>query len=194
METSDSDLVEAAVAGNNKALEELLRRHQPRLRAVCRRILNNDADADDATQNALVAVVRGLPTFDMRSAFGTWAYRIATNSALDEARRRRRRPHVGREELDGGAIVDLGSGRVFASIEERDALENALALVPEDFRVAVVLRDIADLDYDEIAQVLGVPIGTVRSRIARGRAHLTDIFRNRMGREERQSRDSKEYP
>jgi RNA polymerase sigma-70 factor, ECF subfamily len=192
METSDSDLVEAAIAGSNSALEELLRRHQPRLRAVCRRILNNDADADDATQNALVAVVRGLPSFDQRSAFGTWAYRIATNSALDEARRRKRRPHLGREELDGGAIVDLGSSRVFASIEERDALEKALALVPEDFRVAVVLRDIADLDYDEIAQVLGVPIGTVRSRIARGRAHLTDIFRNRMGREERQIRDSKE--
>jgi RNA polymerase sigma-70 factor (ECF subfamily) len=194
METPDSDLVEAATTGDERALEELLRRHQPRLRVVCRRILNNDADADDATQNALVAIVRGLPTFDSRAAFGTWAYRIATNSALDEARRRKRRPRVGREEIDTEAIVDMGSSRVFASIEERDALAKALALIPEDFRVALVLRDIADLDYDEIAQVLGVPIGTVRSRIARGRAHLADIFRNRMGREERQSHDSKEQP
>ncbi|MFM8650092.1 MAG: RNA polymerase sigma factor, partial [Actinomycetota bacterium] len=172
VERTDSELVESAVAGDSRAVEEILRRHQPRLRAVCRRILNNDADADDATQNALIAVVRSLPSFDGRSAFSTWTYRIATNAALDEARRRQRRPSIGREELDTTRIVDLSSDRVFAALDERDALEKALSTVPEDFRVAVVLRDIADLDYEQIAQVLGIPIGTVRSRIARGRAHL----------------------
>lgn len=192
VDNTDSELVESAVAGDARAVEELLRRHQPRLRAVCRRILNSDADADDATQNALIAIVRALPSFDGRSAFGTWAYRIATNAALDEARRRQRRPTVGREELDATRIVDLSSDRVFASLDERDALERALASVPEDFRVAVVLRDVADLDYDQIAQVLGVPIGTVRSRIARGRAHLADVLRNRDGVGERQSLDSKD--
>ena len=192
VDITDSELVEAAVAGQTRAVEELLRRHQPRLRAVCRRILNNDADADDATQNALIAIVRALPSFDGRSAFGTWAYRIATNAALDEARRRQRRPSVGREELDATRIVDLSSDRVFASLDERDALERALASVPEDFRVAVVLRDVADLDYEQIAQVLGVPIGTVRSRIARGRAHLADVLRNRSGVGERQSLDTKD--
>lgn len=192
VDVTDSELVEAAVAGQTRAVEELLRRHQPRLRAVCRRILNNDADADDATQNALIAIVRALPSFDGRSAFGTWAYRIATNAALDEARRRQRRPRIGRDELDVSTLVDLSSDRVFASLDERDALEKALASVPEDFRVAVVLRDVADLDYDQIAQVLEVPIGTVRSRIARGRAHLADILRNRDGVGERQSLDSKD--
>jgi RNA polymerase sigma-70 factor (ECF subfamily) len=191
-ERTDSELVESAVSGETQAIEQLLRRHQPRLRAVCRRILNNDADADDATQNALIAIVRSLPSFDGRSAFGTWAYRIATNAALDEARRRKRRPTIGRDELDTTRIVDLSSDRVFASLDERDALEQALAMVPEDFRVAVVLRDVADLDYEEIAQVLGIPIGTVRSRIARGRAHLADLLRNRSGVGDRQSFDTKD--
>lgn len=192
VDITDSELVESAVAGKTQAIEELLRRHQPQLRAVCRRILNNDADADDATQNALIAIVRSLPSFDGRSSFGTWAYRIATNAALDEARRRQRRPRIGREELDTTRIVDLSSSRVFASLDERDALERALASVPDDFRVALVLRDVADLDYDEIAQVLGIPIGTVRSRIARGRAHLADIFRNHDGVDDRQSLATKD--
>jgi|DEB19_MinimDraft_3_1074340.scaffolds.fasta_scaffold21260_2 RNA polymerase sigma-70 factor, ECF subfamily len=192
VERTDSELVESAMAGDSRAIEEILRRHQPRLRAVCRRILNNDADADDATQNALIAIVRSLSSFDGRSAFSTWAYRIATNAALDEARRRQRRPSIGREELDTTRIVDLSSDRVFASLDERDALEKALSTVPEDFRVAVVLRDVADLDYEQIAQVLGIPIGTVRSRIARGRAHLADVLRNRDGVGDRQSLDTKD--
>ena len=192
VERTDSELVESAMAGDSRAIEEILRRHQPRLRAVCRRILNNDADADDATQNALIAIVRSLSSFDGRSAFSTWTYRIATNAALDEARRRQRRPSIGREELDTTRIVDLSSDRVFAALDERDALEKALATVPEDFRVAVVLRDVADLDYEQIAQVLGIPIGTVRSRIARGRAHLADVLRNRDGVGDRQSLDTKD--
>lgn len=192
VERTDSELVESAMAGDSRAIEEILRRHQPRLRAVCRRILNNDADADDATQNALIAIVRSLSSFDSRSAFSTWTYRIATNAALDEARRRQRRPSIGREELDTTRIVDLSSDRVFAALDERDALEKALATVPEDFRVAVVLRDVADLDYEQIAQVLGIPIGTVRSRIARGRAHLADVLRNRDGVGDRQSLDTKD--
>jgi len=192
VERTDSELVESAMAGDSRAIEEILRRHQPRLRAVCRRILNNDADADDATQNALIAIVRSLSSFDGRSAFSTWTYRIATNAALDEARRRQRRPSIGREELDTTRIVDLSSDRVFAALDERDALEKALSTVPEDFRVAVVLRDVADLDYEQIAQVLGIPIGTVRSRIARGRAHLADVLRNRDGVGDRQSLDTKD--
>ena len=194
MDQSDNELVDQAKAGDSRALEELLRRHQPRLRTVCRRILNNDADGDDAAQNALIAIVRALPTFDARSAFGTWAYRIATNAALDEARRRQRRPQIGRDELDASSIVDLDSSRVFSSIHEREILEKALSLVPEDFRVAVVLRDVADLDYDEIAQVLGVPIGTVRSRIARGRGQLADILRNQRRVDERQTLDPGNRP
>ncbi|MEJ7765696.1 MAG: sigma-70 family RNA polymerase sigma factor, partial [Acidimicrobiales bacterium] len=76
----DADLVAAAQRGDRRALDDLLRRHQPRLFAVCRRLTGSDADADDSTQEALVAIVRALPGFDSRSRFGTWAYRIAVNA------------------------------------------------------------------------------------------------------------------
>ena len=84
----------AAQAGDRGALDQLLRRHYDRMHAVCRRITGNEADAADAAQEAMIAVVRGLARFDGRSAFGTWVYRIATNASLDELRRRRRRPQL----------------------------------------------------------------------------------------------------
>lgn len=178
----DHSLVEAACNGDRDALDTLLRRHHDRVYAVCRRITGNHADACDATQNALIAMVRGLAKFDGRASFGTWAYRIATNASLDELRRRRRRPTVAPEIRDdhGGTTqidpVDPRSGEATDAIGERQAIEAALLQLPEEFRVPVVLRDVADLDYAEIADVLDVPLGTVKSRIARGRAHLATIL------------------
>src|SRR4029079_15320786 len=84
----DQGLVRAARSGDRQALEDLLRRQYDRLHALCRRLTGNDADAMDATQEALIAVARGLDRFDERSSFKTWAYRVATNAALDELRRR----------------------------------------------------------------------------------------------------------
>jgi RNA polymerase sigma-70 factor (ECF subfamily) len=148
---------------------------------VCRRITGNDADAADAAQEALLAIVRGLERFDGRSAFSTWCYRIATNASLDELRRRKRRPIPG---IDGGdeddgvrhEPVDPRSHQSIDAVADREALEAALVELPDDFRLAVVLRDVADLDYAEIAEVLGVPTGTVKSRIARGRAALATAY------------------
>lgn len=160
-----------------EALNELLRENYPMVRAICWRILNNRADAEDATQNALLSVARRIDTFDGKSSISTWIYRIATNAALDELRRRRRRPAtVGEERLL--ALVDAGPEDAFASIESSDYLSTALDQIPEEFRVAMVLRDVADLEYEEIGRILGVPVGTVRSRIARGRARLADIVGN----------------
>jgi RNA polymerase sigma-70 factor (ECF subfamily) len=160
------------------------------IRAVCRRILLNDSDADDATQNAMIAIVRGYETFDGRSAFSTWVYRIATNAALDELRRRRRRPLS--LFSDDGRQVDVSdthSDDQQLVVESSDYLIQALAQIPEEFRVALVLRDLADLDYEEISQVLNIPIGTVRSRIARGRGRLADILGNSDAPHERQNPD-----
>jgi RNA polymerase sigma factor (sigma-70 family) len=112
------------------------------IRAVCRRILLNDSDADDATQNAMIAIVRGYETFDGRSAFSTWVYRIATNAALDELRRRRRRPLS--LFSDDGRQVDVSdthSDDQQLVVESSDYLIQALAQIPEEFRVALVLRD-----------------------------------------------------
>jgi RNA polymerase sigma-70 factor (ECF subfamily) len=165
--------VSAARTGDRDALDLLLRRHHDRLFALCRRIMGNQADALDATQEALIAIVRGLPRFDGRAAFTTWSYRVATNTCLDELRRRRRRPEPvlqddDRTELD----VDRSAPSVEEQIVARLSLDDALQDLPLEFRAAVVLRDVCTLDYAEIAAVLEIPPGTVRSRIARGRALL----------------------
>jgi RNA polymerase sigma-70 factor (ECF subfamily) len=178
VEPDDDDaLVRAAQAGDRAALDALLRRHHDRILSVCRRLAGNEADALDATQDALVAIVRGLPRFDGRSKFTTWSHRVASHACIDELRRRGRRPIVGLpEDHDGTA---RGSANASAGIEllpDRLAVDAALARLPEEFRVAVVLRDLCDLEYADIAEELGIPAGTVRSRIARGRSLLAALL------------------
>jgi len=159
--------------------------------------------------------VRGLDRFDGRAAFTTWSYRVATNATLDELRRRTRRPTPGLPgddgETRGGRHGTAGSGRggsgngrqaggpvaagfagpmaadqaIDGAVAERLDVDAALARLPEDFRTAVVLRDLCDLEYAEIGDILGIPPGTVRSRIARGRALLADLLGNRTGRPDR---------
>jgi len=188
---TDVELVESARGGDRAAMDQLLRRHHDRVFAVCRRITGNEADAADASQEALISIVRSLAKFDGRSSFGTWVYRIATNASLDELRRRRRRPSVGATESVGHDvahdIVDPDAGVRIDIVAERMAIDVALAGISEDFRVPIILRDLAGLDYGEIAEVVGIPIGTVKSRIARGRANLSDLLRsgNQPGDDER---------
>ena len=155
-----------------------MQKHQGRIYAICRRLAGNDADALDATQEALIAIVKGLDRFHGRAAFTTWSYRVATNACLDELRRRSRRPqpglpdheHADDEPLGGRPLRDPGE-----TVAARMDVDDALRQLPEEFRAAVVLRDLAGLDYAEIAEVLELAPGTVRSRIARGRGRLADI-------------------
>ena len=145
------------------------------MHALCRRLTGNDHDAADATQEALLAIVRGLPRFDGRSAFATWVYRVATNACLDELRRRKRRPSPVDDDVELGQPVDAVDA-LDATVATRVDIDAALRRLPDDFRAAVVLRDLSGLDYAEIAEVLEVPAGTVKSRIARGRAMLADLL------------------
>ena len=167
----------AAQGGDRGALDQLLRRHYDRVHAVCRRITGHEADAADAAQEAMIAMVRNLDRFDGRSSFGTWAYRIATNASLDELRRRKRRAMpVSADDDDHHRheVADPDSGQRIDAIGDHIALDAALRQLSDDYRLPVVLRDVADLDYAEIAAVLEIPIGTVKSRIARGRAALAE--------------------
>lgn len=179
-EPDDLELVTAAQRGDRGALDLLLRRHYDRIHAVCRRITANEADAADAAQEALIAIVRGLPRFDGRSKVSTWMYRVATNATLDELRRRKRRP-IAVDEASGvfeHASVGHGSEVALEAVLDRELLEEALAALPDEFRIPVVLRDVADLDYGEIAETLAIPLGTVKSRIARGRQQLAERLGN----------------
>jgi RNA polymerase sigma-70 factor (ECF subfamily) len=184
---SDPELVERARAGDRRALEVLLRRHHDRLHLLCRRLCRDRGDAEDATQEALIAIVRGLPRYDGRAAFTTWSYRVTTNACLDQLRRRARRPLPsdvgGGDGVEPPPLVDDAGARAALdpetralAAEGRTQLQAALADLPAEFRLPVVLRDVADLDYAEIGELLGLPPGTVRSRISRGRARLAEAL------------------
>jgi RNA polymerase sigma-70 factor (ECF subfamily) len=182
-ESNDDALTARAAGGDEKALDALLRAHTNLVHAVCRRVLNNSDDALDATQEALLSIARKIHTFDGRSRFSTWCYRVATNAALDEARRRNRRPQPVEtlpEARDRSHEPDV-------LVSDRLDVDAALAQLIPEYRAAVALRDLVGMDYAEIAEVLDVPPGTVRSRIARGRAVLADLLGNRETVPEHQS-------
>jgi RNA polymerase sigma-70 factor (ECF subfamily) len=159
--------------------EDIARNHGRFLYTVAYRLTGNDADAQDLVQEVLLRVRRGLETYRPGSLEG-WLSRITTNAFLDEVRRRRRRPTV--------ALPD-DPDRVLAGAEDADAalaattlpddVQDAIRALPDDFRAAVVLCDVVGLSYEEIAAELGVPIGTVRSRIHRGRAQLRAALEHR---------------
>ena len=164
-------------------MEKLLNRHYAKIFSVCRRMLNSEEDACDAAQEAVLSIVRNLPKFSRQAAFSTWAYRIAVNACLDEIAKRKRRPlltlggrrgeKAGAEETDPVSSAADPSDTAESAVARVD-VQAALATLRDEFRVAVVLRDQGEMSYEEIAELLDVPIGTVRSRIARGRAELAE--------------------
>lgn len=172
----DETLAARAARGDRAALDELLRRHTNLVHAVCRRVLADPEDALDATQEALISVARKIHLFDGRARFTTWCYRVATNAALDEARRRNRRA------VPADVVPEPGAGdgpRLDDRVADRLDVDAALAALTPEYRIAVALRDVVGMDYAEIGEVLGLPPGTVRSRIARGRAALANRLGNR---------------
>ncbi|MCC5951476.1 MAG: sigma-70 family RNA polymerase sigma factor [Acidimicrobiia bacterium] len=179
-DVDDPALVQCAQDGDRHALDALLRRHQSRMYGICRRMAGNDADGADATQEAMVAVVRGLHHFDGRAKFTTWLHRVTVNACLDELRRRTRRPDPGLPETEHAPPG--GPPALDDTVGDRMAIDDALATLGPEYRAAVVLRDQLGLDYAEISEVLEVPVGTVKSRIARGRGALADRLGNQSAR------------
>jgi RNA polymerase sigma-70 factor (ECF subfamily) len=140
---------------------------------VAYRLTGNDADAQDLVQEVLLRVRRGLETYRPGSLEG-WLSRITTNAFLDDVRRRRRRPTVALPEDADRVLADTGTDpdEVLASTTLPADVQAAIRSLPIEFRAAVVLCDVVGLSYEEIGEQLGIPIGTVRSRIHRGRAQL----------------------
>ncbi len=167
-----------AQGGDSDALDALLRENYDRIFSTCRKLARNDADADDATQEALCSIVLKISSFKGESRFSTWAYRIATNACLDEIRKRNRRPRLGISDMD--QIIPENAGQsIEDQVSDRLLIEGALKSLPDDFKIPLVLRDQLGMNYQEIAEVLSLPSGTVKSRIARGRERLKiEIFGN----------------
>jgi RNA polymerase sigma-70 factor (ECF subfamily) len=169
----DEALVRRAVAGDRAAFTELVRRHERRMFAVAVRMLGREEDALDATQDAFLTVFRKLEQFRGESAFSTWLHRITVNACYDVLRKRARQPvlHLATDddrEYEPGPPVEDHAGAVAGGLDAQRALEQ----LPPDFRAVLVLADVQDLSYEEVADILSIPIGTVRSRLHRGRLAL----------------------
>ncbi|MEJ5945796.1 RNA polymerase sigma factor SigM [Pseudokineococcus basanitobsidens] len=181
----DGELLRAHVAGDPRAFEEVVRRHSPRLWALAAGVLRDGDEAADALQDAFVSALRGASTFRGDAAVGTWLHRIVVNACLDRLRRSRARPTVpldaptGSGEGRTAAELLRAPGDPHAGVETEVDVRAALAALPEHQRAALVLVDLHDMPVAEAAAVLGVAVGTVKSRCARGRAAMADLLRAR---------------
>lgn len=163
---SDEELVRRFVDGKvAEAVDVLLRRHQDRVFGLALRILGSRADALDASQDVFVGVFRKASSFRHQSAFTTWLYRLTVNACNDHARKRSRQP-VAAEAIEVAGPDGIGRS------DDRMAIAGAMRRLPMEQRSAVIMRDLLGLSYEEIAAATDVAVGTVKSRIARGRAAL----------------------
>lgn len=183
---ADEVLVQRAQNGDKAALSELIGRYERRTYNLAFRLMGNHADASDAAQEALVRVYTRLHNFRGDSAFSTWLFRVATNTCLDELRRRGRLRTTSLDNplaTDEGELprqVDVDPEGPTEHAERREvqaAVQRAINRLPEEYRVVVVMRDLQDLPYQEIAAELGTSLGTVKSRLHRARLALRAIIR-----------------
>lgn len=172
-------LIRRAQRGDPEAFEALVSPIEKRIYALCLRMLSSREDALDCAQDAMLRIWRAMPAYRRQASFQTWCLRIAANACLDVLRRRKTRPSV---SLDG--LVEAGympreaaEAEPHARAEQSaraQALGTAVAALPEDMRVALVLRDMQGLSYEEVSGILDVPLGTVKSRINRARAKVRE--------------------
>lgn len=174
----ESKLIRRASEGDAASFNSLMQMHERRMYAVAVRMCGNPEDAQDCLQEAMLRIYRSIAGFKAQSSFSTWVYRITMNACLDELRKRKNRPST---SLDG--LVDEGwsppdnaeSPEKYAVRSEvRNSLHRLIGELPEDMRAAIVLRDIQGYSYDEIARMLDANVGTIKSRISRGRERLRE--------------------
>jgi RNA polymerase sigma-70 factor (ECF subfamily) len=183
-EVEDFRLIDGLKEGSERAYEELLSRFQQPVYTLALRLLSDEADAGDVVQEVFLKVFRNIGSFRGQSTLKTWIYRITVNEAHNAKRwffrHRRRELELDDEPEEGRSwkeVIPDGARSPFDEALDREQhvlIEAALGRISPIFREAVVLRDITDLSYDEIAEVLGVSLGTVKSRILRGREALRE--------------------
>lgn len=178
MESNERKLIERASGGDPSAFNLLMEAHERRMYAVALRMCGNREDAQDCLQEAMLRVYRAIGSFKGQSTFATWVYRITMNTCLDELRRKKNKQSTSLDSLldMGWSPADEGNTPEKHALREetRKCLYGAIRELPEDMRAAVVLRDLQGLSYEEIAQALDINVGTIKSRISRGREKLRE--------------------
>lgn len=190
MTAADADqlLVERVQSGDSRAFDLLVRKYQHRIFSLIGRYVQDSDDVQDVAQDAFIKAYRALPNFRGESAFYTWLYRIAINTAKNHLVARARRPPGRDLEVDeaeyhstGSAMHDLESPENILFGEELKAVvAAAIEALPEDLRTAVTLREFDGLSYEDIAEVMACPVGTVRSRIFRAREAIDRDVRSQL--------------
>ncbi|MGR8949314.1 MAG: RNA polymerase sigma factor RpoE [Gammaproteobacteria bacterium] len=173
----DSELVKQVQNGSKKAFDLLVLKYQHRIIKLVMRYVRDRTDAEDVAQEAFLKAYRALPNFRGDSAFYTWMYRIAINTAKNHLVAAGRRPMEVDLENEDGESLDIAElqkdvatpENLLLTDEIRETVQATIAGLPDDLRVAITLREVEGLSYDEIAQAMDCPIGTVRSRIFRAR-------------------------
>lgn len=181
---TEQDMVKKAAAGDQDAFEQLVLDHQDRVFSLAFHLVGDREQAADLAQEAFLKAWKGLGSFQGESSFGTWMHRLTTNVCLDYLRRQARRREVAAvvslDDEDSGwaepADERQDPHRQLEAAERRQALQEGLARLPEHHRQVLLLREVAGLSYQEIAKATDADLGTVKSRIARGRNQLRKIL------------------
>jgi RNA polymerase sigma-70 factor, ECF subfamily len=180
--TDDTDLIARFNSGEVSAFEELVLKYQDKIYTLCRYMLGNVHDAEDSAQDVFFKAYRNLKGFKPEASFYTWLYRIAINTCLDY-RRKSFSASSFLQSLSHGmpppsdqSLFDTTPEKLHELNETRKSIEFALTKMPEKLRAVIILREIEELTYEEIAEVLNSSIGTVKSRISRAREMLREIL------------------
>jgi len=190
----EKKLIKQSISGDVSSFEQLINQYQKMAYNVAYRIMGNEEDAKDMTQEALIKVYKKLKSFRMDASFSTWLYRIVMNTCKDELRKKKMKVVSIDQSFDTGdgeVQMDLEDEKLgpedkLIQKETQTMVQEALNQLPEANRIVLVLRDIEGMSYDEISEVLQLPKGTVKSRINRGRQGLKEvIMQNRKTQERR---------
>lgn len=178
----ESRLIKKAKSGNLEAFEQLILQYEKRIYNYCYRMTNSQEDAEDLAQEIFIKVYKNLKSFKGNSKFSTWIYRIAYNTCIDKYRKKEvatvsltLNSDEEEKEIDLPSNDPLPEERI-VSREEYDVVCECISELKPEYKNAVILRDIQNYTYDEIAEILNIPLGTVKSHISRGRAALRDAL------------------
>ncbi len=176
---SDDSLVMLFQGGEREVFRYLVERYQEKVRNIIYSIFNNDPDmVDDVSQEVFIKIFQALPNFRFESSFYTWIYRITVNKCRDELRKKKVKRFFSFQSFEKTTNIKIEnlSTTTFDDENTRGVIEESLKKLPEKFRMPIILKDIDGMSYDEIADVLDCEVGTVKSRLSRGRTMLREIL------------------
>lgn len=186
MNDIENMLIKKCKNNDVEAFESLISSHQKKVLNICYRYFPNYDDAVDLSQEIFIKIFKNISSFKGDSAVSTWIYRISVTTCIDELRRRKNKIHVSIDssEYEDSKPIEIIDGNsnpdsTYEKKELKAQIQRAIDNMPEDFRMPVILRDIQNFSYEEISKILCIPLGTVKSRIKRGREYIKQYLTNK---------------